>query len=292
MLPGPSRRQANVEPATVALNANVDVAPVLAESIEVSGAAEAPTVTVRPKDWPDWLRAMSVARAVYVRFPVATPESARDHVPSEATASVPRDPPFSNSSSVMPGSPVPVRVKLVATPAPSAGVVMTGGSGARVSTRTTTIGDDPDEPEASRAVAVRRWSPSLIAIAVDHEPEPEAVVVPLRTESTKTSTVAFGAAPPLTSSVEEAVQLYELGDVIAGAAGAAAAVATHASASAASATSDPNARTHARTRKRALRQKVTSRSPLWRVHAPNPAARCFFDTRATMRGPPLDNLVA
>jgi hypothetical protein len=51
---------------------------------------------------------------------------------------VPREDPFSKSSTVEPASAVPVSVKLEPTFSPSAGDEMTGAAGARASTRVTT----------------------------------------------------------------------------------------------------------------------------------------------------------
>jgi hypothetical protein len=78
--------------------------------------------------------AKSVVRAVNVRVPLGTPVNAFDQVPLPADT-VPREDPFSNTSTVDPASAVPVSVNEVG--ALPAGPVMTGAAGARVSTWTT-----------------------------------------------------------------------------------------------------------------------------------------------------------
>ena len=74
--------------------------------------------------------AKSVVRAVYVRVPLDTPANVLDQVPV-LEATVPCDTPFSNTSTVVPASAVPVNVN--ADGALPIGAVMTGAAGARVS---------------------------------------------------------------------------------------------------------------------------------------------------------------
>jgi hypothetical protein len=100
----------------------------------------------------DVFPAMSVVRAVYVCVPVGVPVKGFDQVPPLA-ATVPRDDPSSNTSTVVPASAVPVSVNVVG--ALPVGAVMTGAVGARVSiwiTRTAELGEVP---------------PRLLALAVN-----------------------------------------------------------------------------------------------------------------------------
>ena len=67
---------------------------------------------------------------------------------------VPREDPFSNTSTVVPASAVPVSVNVVG--ALPIGAVMTGAAGARVSTWITRIAELGDVPPRLRALAVIR----------------------------------------------------------------------------------------------------------------------------------------
>ena len=120
---GPSRRHWNVEPGSLDENEKLELAPVLAEVIVVSGGVVSPdgadveTLTLRAAERADTLRAMSVARAVNVRVPSVTPLMSRDQAPPPATT-VPRELPFSKISTVEPLSAVPVSVNAVPTAEP------------------------------------------------------------------------------------------------------------------------------------------------------------------------------
>ena len=99
-------------------------------------------------------RAKSLARAVSTTVPLTGPTS-RDHAPLDDTAAVPRDTPPAKSSTVDPGSAVPVTTNVAATEPPSAGLTMTGAARARVSTRTTSPDDEPEVPPAVVALTVK-----------------------------------------------------------------------------------------------------------------------------------------
>jgi hypothetical protein len=136
------------------VKAKVDVDPVMTLVIDVSGSC-GPTVTVRLGDATETLRAMSVARAAITTVPLTGPTS-RDHSPFDDTAPVPRDVPLTKNSMVVPGSAVPLTTKVVGTELPSTGLTMTGADGGMVSTRTTSIEDEPEVPPAFLAFAVKR----------------------------------------------------------------------------------------------------------------------------------------
>ncbi len=132
----------------------------------------------------------------------------RSHSPVYATALVPRDIPFSNTSATVPGSAVPSSVKLEPTLAPSAGAVITGGAGAVVSIRSTSMLDAGPWPVASEARAVTRWSPSSKPVTMrDQLPLPFVVVVPRELPPSKISTVDPAAALPETVTLVVRCQL-------------------------------------------------------------------------------------
>ena len=144
----------------------------------------------------DTFPAMSVARAVYVRAPRATLLNAFVQLPFIA-ATVPWEMPFSNTSTVVPDSAVPVSVKLV--PGLADGAVMTGGFGARESTCTTRSALAAEVPPPLRALAVSRYASSAGTVMIrDQVPVRVAVVVPNEVPPSKISTVAPAWAVPET----------------------------------------------------------------------------------------------
>jgi hypothetical protein len=202
----PSSRHWNVEPAIVEAKENVDVVPVDADVIVVSGMEDVLTITVRV-ELAETLPAMSRARAESVREPPGTPENSRDQLP-DGTATVPRETPLSNTSTVVPASAVPETVKSGGTEVPSAGAPITGAAGAVVSTRITRVADADEVPVAFDALALKRWSPSATADSIRVQlPEPFAIAVPTGVTSSKSSTVAFGVAVPANTSVLDVLQL-------------------------------------------------------------------------------------
>lgn len=146
----------------------------------------------------DWLPAKSVVLAVNEPPPVLI---ARDHVPL-AAETVPRDWPFSNSSTVVPASAVPTSVDGLMMP------VMTGAAGARVSIWITRRAELGELPARLRAFAVNRYAPSAGTVTMRlHAPVIEAVAVPNEVAPSKTSTVAPACAVPDTVSVWLRLQL-------------------------------------------------------------------------------------
>src|ERR671917_288304 len=184
------------------------------------------TVNVTVSDAGDVLPAGSVCVAVTVWSPSASGVvTSRLQVPSGATVVVPTTVPSMVTSTVAPGSPVPVIVGVEsAVTSPSAGDGTTGGSGAVVSTVKVT-GSDAGEtlPAASVCVAVTVCEPSPRASGTtsDQVPSGATVVVPTVTPSTVTSTVAPGSPVPVIVGVESLIVDPSAGRVMTGAAGAA-----------------------------------------------------------------------
>lgn len=146
----------------------------------------------------DWLPAKSVALAVNEPPPALI---ARDHVPL-AAETVPRDWPFSNSSTVVPASAVPTSVNGLMMP------VMTGAAGGRESTWTTRTAELGELPARLRAFAVNRYAPSTGTVTVRlHLSAIEAVAVPNEVAPSKISTVAPACAVPDSVSVRLRLQL-------------------------------------------------------------------------------------
>ncbi len=153
---------------------------------------------VKTADSEDWLPAKSVVLAVKEPPPALI---ARDQVPL-AAETVPRDWPFSNSSTVVPASAVPTSVKGLMMP------VMTGGAGGRESTWITRSAELGEVPARLRALAVNRYAPSAGTVTIRlHVPAIEAVVVPNEAAPSKTSTVAPACAVPDSVSVRLRLQL-------------------------------------------------------------------------------------
>lgn len=146
----------------------------------------------------DWLPAMSVVLAVNEPPPAL---SARDDVPL-AAETVPRDWPFSNSSTVVPASAVPISVKGLMRP------VMTGAAGGRESTWITRTAELGELPARLRAFAVNTYAPSAGTVTVRlHVPVMEAVAVPNEVAPSKISTVAPAWAVPDSVNVWLRLQL-------------------------------------------------------------------------------------
>lgn len=126
--------------------------------------------------------------AVNVGVPVGTPVNVFDHVPL-LTATVPREDPFSSTSTVDPGSAVPDIVN--DGPELAIGAVMTGAAGAIVSTWITRMAEAGEEPPSVRAFAVNRYAPSAGTVTTRLQmPDSEAVAVPKEIAPSNTSTVA------------------------------------------------------------------------------------------------------
>ena len=128
---------------------------------------------------------------------------------------VPIELPSRKTSTVLPGSAVPSITPLVISL-----VVISGASGALVSTVKLTVVDSSDVlPAASVADAVKLNSPSAKAVAgVNVQlPESSAVAVPIELPSRNISTVLPGSAVPVISGV---VSLVAPVVVIVGASGA------------------------------------------------------------------------
>src|ERR1044072_7002797 len=101
----------------------------------------------------------------------------RDQVPPDP-ATVPRDAPFSNTSTVVPLSTVPSRGNELGTDAPEAGDVNPGAGAATVSTWMTRIGDADDVPLALLARAETRCAPSVRSTVRVHETPAFVTLVP------------------------------------------------------------------------------------------------------------------
>lgn len=146
----------------------------------------------------DWLPAKSVVLAVKEPAPALI---ARDQVPL-ADETVPRDWPFSKSSTVVPASAVPTSVNGLMMP------VMTGAAGGRESTWSTRSAEFGELPARLRALAVNRYAPSAGTVTMRlHVPAIEAVAVPNEAAPSKTSTVAPACAVPESVSVRLRLQL-------------------------------------------------------------------------------------
>lgn len=163
-----------------------------------------PICKVAAADSAERLPAKSVVRAVKVRVPLGT-VSVLDQVPLLA-ATVPREAPFSNTSTVVPASALPESVNVVG--ALPDGAVITGAAGACESiwiTRTAELGEVPPR---LRALAVNKYAPSLETVTVRVQvPDALVLVVPSDELSAKTSTVAPVWAVPDRVSVRLRVQL-------------------------------------------------------------------------------------
>jgi hypothetical protein len=119
-----------------------------------------------------------------------------------AAETVPRDWPFSNSSTVIPASAVPTSVNGLMMP------VMTGTAGGRESTWITRTAELGELPARLRAFAVNRYAPSAGTVTTRlHAPAIEAVAVPNEVAPSKTSTVAPACAVPDNVSVRLRLQL-------------------------------------------------------------------------------------
>src|SRR5918998_257113 len=200
------------------------ISPSVGEVTTGASGAVASTVNVLVGDAGDVLPAASVCVADTVCSPSASGSvSARLQVPSGCTVVVPTTAPSTVTSTVAPGSPVPVTVGVVSEIVdPFAGLSTTGASGAAVSTVNVTVSDAGDVlPAGSVCVAVTVWSPSASGVVTSRlqVPSGATVVVPTTVPSMVTSTVAPGSPVPVIVGVESAVTSPSAGDVTTGGAG-------------------------------------------------------------------------
>jgi hypothetical protein len=134
----PSRLHSKVDEGSSAVKVNdaevLEVAPSGPVVIVVFGA-DVSTVTVTAFDAEELLPAASIATAVYVCAPSATPVGALLHAPPPLAVVVPRDAAPSKTSTVAAASAVPERVTFpVLFALPSAGLVIAGAPGGVTST--------------------------------------------------------------------------------------------------------------------------------------------------------------
>ncbi|GCE96939.1 hypothetical protein NIES46_50140 [Arthrospira platensis NIES-46] len=194
------------------------ITPLVISLVVISGASGAlvSTVKLTVVDSSDVLPAASVADAVKLNSPSAKAVAGVNvQLPSPSAVAVPIELPSRKTSTVLPGSAVPSITPLVISL-----VVISGASGALVSTVKLTVVDSSDVlPAASVADAVKLNSPSAKAVAgVNVQlPESSAVAVPIELPSRNISTVLPGSAVPVISGV---VSLVAPVVVIVGASGA------------------------------------------------------------------------
>ena len=121
-------------------------------------------------------------------------------------ATVPREDPFSKTSTVDPGSAVPVKVNEDAVLV--SGEVITGDAGATVSIWITRAAEAGEEPPSVRAFAVNRYAPSAGTVTIRLQvPDSVAVAVPNEVAPSNTSTVAPACALPESVRVRDRDQL-------------------------------------------------------------------------------------
>jgi hypothetical protein len=167
----PSRLHSNVAAGSSAVNVNdadvLAVAPSGPVVIVVFGALVS-TLTVTEFDAGEVLAAASIATAVYVWAPSATPVRALLQVPPPPVVVVPRDVAPSKTSTVALGSAVPESVMLpVLFVLPSAGLVIAGAAGGVTSTvQVRTAGVGSVLPAGSVALTSKVCPPSARALYV------------------------------------------------------------------------------------------------------------------------------
>ena len=135
--PPPASAHSNPLDGTLELNVNIAVEELEASAgpvaIVVSGAVVS-TVTLRVPDGLDTFPATSVARAVYVCTPSATPVKVIAQAPVASAPVVPDEVPPSDTRTLLPGSAVPPRVTVAPVVVSAGGSVITGAAGAVRST--------------------------------------------------------------------------------------------------------------------------------------------------------------
>jgi hypothetical protein len=192
----------------------------------ITGAAGAvvSTVNVSGADAGDSFPAAAVAVAVAVCGPsLSGAAGVNAHAPELWACAVPATDPSIVTVTVESGSAVPEIAGVVSfVDEPFAGAVITGASGAVVSTVKESGVDAGDTfPAASVAVAVAECGPSPSGVVGVNVQSPSGLVVavPTTAPSIDTVTVEFGSAVPEMAGVASAVVDPSAGAVITGAAG-------------------------------------------------------------------------
>ena len=167
----------------------------------IAGAAGG-TLSIRPLTWLDSglvLPAASFCSAVKLWGPSESGElGVKVQSPLASTTADPMGLLPSNTVTVAPGSPFPLRIGVLSPLGLGSGSI-TGATGAEESITIVEGSDSTDRlPVASVASAVKRLLPSFSAMVVKiHWPEPSAVAVPSFTPLSYTVTRLLGSAVPV-----------------------------------------------------------------------------------------------